>query len=539
MSQPMQVQSQKRIWHWIAILAIFFPPMIAIMPLTRFGEGMEDFNVLTAIEIERTGQWALPTLWGYPRLEKPPLAEWLAAVGLRLGGPLEIAPRWPLALVSVLSLIVVYEWARGLGDWRHGLVAAVAAGTTLFYIRFTRRAAYDGSLMFWVALANLGLTWILFQKRLLAGTIIAILALGGGILTKGPPPLLHTVLPWVICCLAVSFYTWRKQGRYPMRWSLSMLALALLISVAAGLFLLPWVLTAIAKLGGIQAAMDVWKGELARLPELAEGRRTSPLSGLVFFLLLMPWMLWYIGAAIMARRNWQKDGPMLAYLLTMSFLPVVIHALMPVMQHRYLVPMVPAAAVIVSLVFLDFYDRQKSGCNFFSDRLVVISHFLILLGLLVVMPLFWAFKPDDDMLQIMPACMVAAIALVVVLAGWWWQQRWAGALVVTTLVAMLGYQVLYSYDKSGVYAEAKAAVEDIQRRGISSGELYCDKITLDKTIAIYLDVPIRSVPDINALPPGGQRYFLAQSKSMPAPQGSQLIASYTIDGKALNVWKLP
>ena len=513
--------------------------MLVIMPMTRYGEGMENFNVLTGLEIARDNHWALPTLMGQPRLEKPPLAEWLAAIGIRLGGPIEFSARWPLALVSVLSLVVVYEWARGFGDFRHGLVAAVVAGTTLFYIRFTRRAAYDGSLMFWVALANLGLTWILFQKRLLAGTILAAFALGGGVLTKGPPPLLHTVLPWFVCCLAVSFYLWRKKGNYPWRWILTMLGLLLLICVVAGLFLFPWAKAAVDNFGGLAATLDVWKGELAKRGEQLEGRGGSPLTGLVFFLLIMPWLLWYIGAAVLARRDWKQYGPQLAYMLTMSFLPVVIHAIMPVMEHRYLVPMVPATAVAVALVFMDYYDRRQAGRIFPSDKFAVIPHFFILIALVVVMPLVWAIKPDDDMLGLLPACIFATLALAVVLAGWWWQQRWPGALVVTTLIAMLGYQVIYSYDKSGTYAEAKTAVLDIQRRGICNAELYCDKGMLDKTIAIYLDVPVRAVPDISALPHGGERFYLAQEKSRPAPAGSQLIVTYTIDRRPLAVWKLP
>src|SRR5947209_15479431 len=48
-----------------------------------------------------SGDWEMPVLRGRPWLEKPPLLYWMTAIGFRCGLDVDLAPRVPVALLSV------------------------------------------------------------------------------------------------------------------------------------------------------------------------------------------------------------------------------------------------------------------------------------------------------------------------------------------------------------------------------------------------------------------------------------------------------
>ena len=58
----------------------------------------------------RTGDWITPHLWGQPWFEKPPLLYWMTAAGFRAGLGTDLAPRLPMALLSVAFL--AFFWWR-------------------------------------------------------------------------------------------------------------------------------------------------------------------------------------------------------------------------------------------------------------------------------------------------------------------------------------------------------------------------------------------------------------------------------------------
>src|SRR5947207_5372847 len=59
-------------------------------------------------EMARSGDWITPRLWGEPWFEKPPLLYWMTGTAFRLGLGEELAPRLPVALMSVAFLIFFY-----------------------------------------------------------------------------------------------------------------------------------------------------------------------------------------------------------------------------------------------------------------------------------------------------------------------------------------------------------------------------------------------------------------------------------------------
>src|SRR4051794_22355465 len=63
----------------------------------------------------QSGDWITPRLWGQPWFEKPALLYWMTATGFRLGLGPELAPRLPVALLSVCFL--GFFWWRLRTEW--------------------------------------------------------------------------------------------------------------------------------------------------------------------------------------------------------------------------------------------------------------------------------------------------------------------------------------------------------------------------------------------------------------------------------------
>lgn len=65
----------------------------------------------------RSGDWITPRLWGHPWFEKPALLYWMTGAGFRLGLGPELAPRLPVALLS-LAFLAFFWWRLRLSGTR-------------------------------------------------------------------------------------------------------------------------------------------------------------------------------------------------------------------------------------------------------------------------------------------------------------------------------------------------------------------------------------------------------------------------------------
>lgn len=83
-----------------------------------------------------TGDWITPRLWGQPWFEKPALLYWMTAAGFKAGLGPDLAPRLPVALVSVAFLIYFFvALRREFGDraaWFSTAILATSAGWLVY-----------------------------------------------------------------------------------------------------------------------------------------------------------------------------------------------------------------------------------------------------------------------------------------------------------------------------------------------------------------------------------------------------------------------
>lgn len=94
-------------------------------------------------EMAQSGDWITPRLWGEPWFEKPPLNYWMTAAAFRLGFNEDLAPRLPVALISVGFLAFFWRMmAREFGG-RAGAASAMVLGTSAGWVAFSQTGVTD------------------------------------------------------------------------------------------------------------------------------------------------------------------------------------------------------------------------------------------------------------------------------------------------------------------------------------------------------------------------------------------------------------
>lgn len=94
-------------------------------------------------EMAASGDWITPHLWGKPWFEKPALLYWMAASGFRAGLGPELAPRLPVALVSLGFL--VFFWFAVKAEWgaETAWCGAAMLGTSAGWLAYSHTAVTD------------------------------------------------------------------------------------------------------------------------------------------------------------------------------------------------------------------------------------------------------------------------------------------------------------------------------------------------------------------------------------------------------------
>lgn len=134
-----------------------------------------------AREMARTGDWITPRLSGEPWFEKPPLLYWLGALGYKAGLGPELAPRLPVALLSVGFLAFFWRKLRALWDEKTADYATAILATSGGWLAFSHVAVPD------LPLAVMFTAAVLFtlERRITS----AAAALGFAVMAKSLVPL--------------------------------------------------------------------------------------------------------------------------------------------------------------------------------------------------------------------------------------------------------------------------------------------------------------------------------------------------------------
>lgn len=223
MPQPRADAAQRTARLQAALLTILIGFVLYFYGLDRVGMLGPDEPRYASIgrEMARSGDWITPRLWGEPWFEKPALVYWLAGIGFKLGLNEDLAPRIPVALLSVAFLLFFYrELKRNFGEaaatcatavlatsagWlafsQVGVtdlpLAATFAGCVFAVLKSDVRREIAAGVLFGLAMLAKGLVpavliapvvvWLLFQRRWRAVVLVVVVGL-------------VTAAPWYVLC---------------------------------------------------------------------------------------------------------------------------------------------------------------------------------------------------------------------------------------------------------------------------------------------------------------------------------------------------
>ena len=255
----------------MVIVAVFALAVIASLGGLWGGPALGDHEAIVA-ECARgmriSGEWVVPQFLDTPFIRKPPLAYWLVAAASYLfpadqatGLPVTVtAARLPSALAGLGTILLVWRMGSMMFGRLAGILAALAASSSVFLLLYSPNATVEMILTFCCVWAVLHF-WCAVNAptggKRFAHMMFFYVALGAGMLAKGPAPMALVAVP-----LAVWWFTWRMQ-RIFARGGIRSIRLGLL----TGLRELPRLI--------LKAFTQLWL-----LPGL-----------IVFALLFIPWMM--------------------------------------------------------------------------------------------------------------------------------------------------------------------------------------------------------------------------------------------------------
>lgn len=151
------------------------------------------------LEMMTTGNWLVPTLQGEPYLDKPPLFYWLVMLAYRLFGPADWVARLVPAIAILATVLATFLLARKPLGERAAFWGALLLSVTPGLVSMGRILVLDGLLTLWVTVALLAGLHATAGPRLARGWWgVVCMALGLGMLTKGPIALVLVLVPLLL-----------------------------------------------------------------------------------------------------------------------------------------------------------------------------------------------------------------------------------------------------------------------------------------------------------------------------------------------------
>ena len=387
---------QQRASLALALLLLVALTAVAMLsrPLTPIDETR---YVSVAWEMWLRGDFLVPFKNGEPYSHKPPLMMWMFQAGWAVFGVNEWWPRLVSPLFSAGGLLLTIGLARRLWPDRPGLggQAVLILASSLLWTIFSTSAMFDVILAFFVLLGMHG-TLMAADGKSGRGLALLGLAIGLGVLAKGPVILLH-VLP--VAALAP---WWNRglpdkgtpsfKGLTPVksrlkwtRWYAGILAAVLLGAAIA----LAWAIPA-GLSGGEEYRNAIFWGQTAnRMVESFAHRRPFWWYLPLLPLLLFPWFVW--PGLWRAIRQYTQQGLDRGGRFCIAWmLPVfVAFSLISGKQVHYLVPLFPAFALLAA-------RAMANGARIAGMWLPVLLALLVGVTLLLL-ALGWVKLPHDKL----------------------------------------------------------------------------------------------------------------------------------------------
>ena len=396
---------------WIALWALLLGAALWLRPLWPIDETR---YLSVAWEMWSRGDPLVPHLNGLPYSDKPPLLFWLIELSWSLFGVNPWTARLIAPLFALASLFLAAGLARRLWPGPAGrdaarLAPAILLGTAL-WAAFGTLTMFDMPLTFFTLLGmhgGLAAARAMDQgRRAWRGFALLGLAIGLGVLAKGPAILLH-VLPAVVLAPL-----WRTPATAGGRWGrwYGGLGLAVLLGAAIAR---AWAIPAALAGGSAYREAILWGQTAGRMAHSFAHAHPFWWYLPLLPLLLAPWVLWpRLWRALPALRGDAGARFCLAWAL-----PVFLaFSLISGKQAQYLLPIFPPLALLAARALSIAAPAARRG-----DGLGPALFFAVLGAALVAVPLLAARLRLPEVVGDIPlwtGLAVLALALAVAVSGW-------------------------------------------------------------------------------------------------------------------------
>jgi 4-amino-4-deoxy-L-arabinose transferase-like glycosyltransferase len=329
-----------------------------------------------------TGDWVVPYFLDTPFMRKPPLPYWVAAAASylfpndpHLNLPVTTAAaRFPMAVSALLTILMMWHLAWSMFGRRVGMVTAVVASSSVFFLLFSANATAEMLLTFCCTWAFLhfwhGVTtrrpWARFTHMMLF-----YVALGAGMLAKGPAPLIFTAVP-----LAVWWYTerplrllaclglggWRQVlvclGRQIPRQTARAFTHLYLVPglIVFGLVFIPWMVEVGRR---FPHAWNIWNWQYW---QRAQGNyEDTRVRGVFYYVpimigMVLPWVFLLVEAVASPwLKRYVQQRRALLYVGLWTLVGTAVMSLMSFKKPYYIAPAVPGLLLMLGLVADRFY----------------------------------------------------------------------------------------------------------------------------------------------------------------------------------------
>ncbi|MBM3585880.1 MAG: phospholipid carrier-dependent glycosyltransferase [Alphaproteobacteria bacterium] len=292
-------------------------------------------------EMWLAGDWLVPRMNGQPYPDKPPVVFWATLLGWSVAGVNEtwarlVAPLFGVGCLAMVGWLARLLWPEVPGARTLAPLLLVAAP---LFLLFATVAFFDVPLAFFVLSGMVG-TVLAWRGRPWAGFALVGVALGLGILTKGPVALLH-ILPVVILA---PLWAGRGTVRWPTWYAGALGALGIGAAIA-----LAWALPAAERGGDAYGAAILWGQTGGRMAQ--SFAHAQPWWWYVPWLplLVYPWGWWPpLWRAAREAGGALRADPGLRLCAVWLVVPFIGFSLISGKQPHYMVPMLPALGLIAA-----------------------------------------------------------------------------------------------------------------------------------------------------------------------------------------------
>jgi len=433
---------------WQEAEAAFLVVLMFAAYFTRAGElpirGEEPTRAQIAREMVKSNDWLVPREQGEPFRIRPPLQNWLIALGCMAQGSWGVfAVRLPSLIATLLTTLLIYGYSRSFLSRLGALSAAVAFATMVDMFQMGRQAETEALFILLVSGALLTWHWGLIRgwpDFLTYGAGYGFVALA--MLTKGiqaPTYFIATVAGYLLL-----------TGQLRRAFCKGHLFGALFGSA----IVLAWAIPYGMELGW-RGVWDIWMGDPAvhdswcirnwRLQAFAKHFATFPLEIAAGTL---PWSLMLL---IYTRSSFRKAirelRPQVLYLSISVAVAFVTCWLPPGGQPRFLAPLYPSLAVLIGLGIERCGEAEITTPFREGWRLFVLAMAGLILVAAFAALVLAGIGPNSHHLAPLAEAPVAALAYALVAAGLAFSifllRNEVGSIAVRRIVlAMTAFQVM-------------------------------------------------------------------------------------------------